>query len=58
MHMRIDRNIGYAPRTQAISQKLMEASGQCVDCPDCQGLCKELIEVLVLPDMVLKGKDS
>jgi len=56
--MRIDRNIGHAPKTESIGQKLIEASGRCVDCPECQGLCQELIDVLVLPDLVLKGKDS
>lgn len=56
--MRIDRNIGHAPRTEAIGRKLIEASGRCVGCTECQGLCEELIEVLVLPDVVLKGKEN
>lgn len=56
--MRIDRNIGHAPRTVAVGQKLIEASGRCVGCTECEGLCKELIEVLVLPEVVLKGKES
>ncbi|SFL68753.1 hypothetical protein [Shimia aestuarii] len=56
--MRIDRNIGHAPRVEAIGQKLMESPMRCVDCTECKGLCQELIEVLVLPDMVLKGRDG
>lgn len=58
MHMRIDRNIGHAPLTTAVGQKLIEASGRCVGCTECKGLCEELIEVLVLPEVVLKGKES
>ena len=56
--MRIDRNIGHAPRTEAIGPKLMEASGRCVGCTECQGLCQELIDALVLPDLILKGKEN
>lgn len=56
--MRIDRNIGHAPRVEAIGHKLMEAPLRCVDCAGCKGLCQELIDVLMLPDMVLKAKDG
>lgn len=56
--MRIDRTIGHAPRTEAIGQQLIAVGGRCVDCPDCQGLCRELIDALAVPDAVLKGKDS
>ena len=56
--MRIDRNIGHAPRVQAIGRKLMETPLRCVDWTECKGLCQELIDVLMLPDMVLKAKDG
>lgn len=57
--MSIDRLAGFAPRTRALASDLAVLQGPCVGCTDCEGLCRELIEALVLPDVVLgKGRKT
>ena len=57
--MKIDRFAAFAPRTRALASDLAILQGPCVGCTDCEGLCRDLIDALVLPDAVLKkGKTS
>ncbi len=52
--MKIDRLAAFAPRTRALATDLALLKGPCVGCPGCDGLCRELIDMLVLPEAVLK----
>ncbi len=56
--MNIHRLVAAAPRTVALSNELSKLTGPCVGCTDCNGLCKELIEAMVLPDMILSRKSA
>lgn len=57
--MKIDRMAAFAPKTRAVSSELAMMQGPCVGCTECEGMCKELIEAIVLPDAVLKkGKKT
>jgi hypothetical protein len=40
-------------RMAALAQDLARLNAPCVGCADCRGLCRALIEVLVLPDLIL-----
>lgn len=51
--MFISRHIAEAPRTAALSTEIAKLNGPCIGCTDCDGLCKELIEALVVPDLIL-----
>ncbi|MDA0961340.1 MAG: hypothetical protein O2898_00235 [Proteobacteria bacterium] len=52
--MKIDRLAAFAPRTRALASDLAQLQGPCVGCTGCDGLCRDLIDTLVLPDIVLK----
>lgn len=54
--MFISRQIADAPRTAALASEIAKLNNPCVGCSDCNGLCKELIEALVLPDIILSKK--
>ncbi|WP_298495682.1 hypothetical protein [uncultured Maritimibacter sp.] len=54
--MQIDRKSGFAPRTRDLNTTLSGLKAGCVGCADCKGLCVELIEALLVPDIVLKAK--
>ena len=56
--MQIDRDIAHAPRSRALGHKVARLQGGCVGCRDCSGLCAALLEVLTLPDLVLKEKSA
>ena len=28
----------------------------CIDCPGCTGMCRDLIDLLMIPDLVLAGR--
>lgn len=51
--MQSDRLIGHAPRSQAFGETFYNTDGTCIGCKDCTGLCKALIDVLVVPETVL-----
>lgn len=53
--MKINREIGHAPRTVTISKDLMMLNGPCIGCENCRGMCMELIEAMVVPDMILSA---
>ena len=52
--MNMEQKIGYAPKTQAIGQSLTEHQGPCIGCDGCQGLCATLLEMMSVPDAVLR----
>ncbi|WP_292022566.1 hypothetical protein [Maritimibacter sp. UBA3975] len=54
--MQVDRQTGHAPRTRDVASRIVELKQGCVGCADCRGLCHELIETMLVPDLVLKGK--
>lgn len=54
--MNISRLVASAPRTASLSIELSKLSGPCVGCTDCNGLCRELIDALVVPHAVLSKK--
>ena len=39
-----------------LSHRLAGLNGMCIGCKGCQGLCASLIELLMLPEAVLKNK--
>ena len=53
--MQIERVAGFAPRTRAVAESLVQMNGPCIGCKDCEGLCHVLLDLMNLPDMVLKG---
>ncbi len=54
--MQIERSAGKAPRTESLAVQVSGLKHGCVGCAECKGLCHELIEAMLVPDMVLKGK--
>lgn len=53
--MDIDRVAGFAPKTRALAESLAHLNGPCIGCKDCLGLCQSLIDLMQLPELVLKG---
>lgn len=54
--MNIVRSKPITSRTQALGLAVSELNGPCVGCADCNGLCADLIDALVVPDIVLSKK--
>ena len=54
--MKIDRIAAFAPRTRALAEELDELTMPCIGCKDCRGMCMDLIEIVRLPDVLLKEK--
>ncbi len=52
--MDIERDAAKAPRTAAAGQAVIALGGTCVGCTDCRGLCRALLEVMTLPDAILR----
>ena len=48
------QTVGHAPKTTELTRQIVRTSGTCVGCEGCTGLCKELIDVLVLPEIFLR----
>lgn len=48
------RLVDHAPQTRALAGRLARVRSTCVGCQDCRGLCRELVDLLTLPDVVLK----
>ncbi len=55
--MKMEQKVGHAPRTTAIGQSLVAHQGPCIGCDGCQGLCSVLIEMISMPDAVLKDSE-
>jgi formate hydrogenlyase subunit 6/NADH:ubiquinone oxidoreductase subunit I len=53
--MEIDRMTAFAPQTRALVQDLAALPTPCIGCDGCQGVCRELIELITLPHAVLDG---
>ena len=50
--MEIRREIAYAPKSRRLTRDLAEIQGPCIGCDDCTGLCRDLMELFVLPDAI------
>ncbi len=53
MAMSITRSRGETRRSEALAAQVAGMSTPCVGCTGCRGLCKELIEAIVLPEIIL-----
>jgi hypothetical protein len=54
--MNIVRSKPSSSNTTALGMAMSELNGPCVGCSDCNGLCAELIDALVIPDVILSKK--
>lgn len=54
--MNIHRSNTDTSRTNALTVELASLQGPCVGCSDCNGLCAELIDALVVPEVILSKK--
>lgn len=48
--------IGHAPRLQELARELNDLSSPCIGCEGCEGLCQALIDALVVPRIIAKGR--
>lgn len=53
--MQIERVAGYAPKTRTLAEGLTHVNGPCIGCKDCAGICHVLLDLMSLPDLLLKG---
>jgi len=53
MAVNITRSRGETRRTEALAAQIAGMACTCVGCSNCRGLCRELIEAIVIPDMIL-----
>lgn len=53
MGVNISRNRGETRRSEELAMRIAGLGTPCVGCRNCRGLCAELIEALVLPDVIL-----
>jgi hypothetical protein len=53
MTVTITRGLGETRRTKALADEIAGMSTPCVGCRNCRGLCRELIEAIILPEMIL-----
>jgi hypothetical protein len=53
MSIHITRSRGETVRTEALAAEIAGMGTPCVGCRNCRGLCRELIEAIVVPDIVL-----
>ncbi len=56
--MFISRHIAQAPRTAALTTEIAKLNGPCIGCTKCDGLCKELIDALVVPEVILSKSQT
>lgn len=56
--MEVKRSKAPTERTGKVAAEIPRLRGPCVACADCKGLCAELIEVMTLPDAILKDKPA
>ncbi|WP_198654811.1 hypothetical protein [Albibacillus kandeliae] len=54
--MDIVRSKPVTPHTVRLAGTLDGLQGPCVGCTDCTGLCAELIDALVIPEVILSRK--
>lgn len=57
--MKIEREVGRDQNSALIAQQIEAISGPCIGCKDCQGLCVELIDAVLVPGLVIrKNRDA
>ena len=56
--MQVARKTAFAPRSEAVGAQLAALNEPCIGCTDCTGLCKDLIDAVVLPDLLLSRRKS
>ena len=54
--MDIQRSKPDQTHTTALSAALGDLHNPCVGCANCNGLCADLIDVLMIPDIILSRK--
>ncbi|KAA0916085.1 hypothetical protein FLO80_10165 [Aquicoccus porphyridii] len=54
MAISITRSKGETERSRALAQRLARLGAPCVGCKNCRGMCRELIELMTLPELILK----
>ncbi|MCB1341743.1 MAG: hypothetical protein KDK24_11920 [Pseudooceanicola sp.] len=54
--MNIHRSKPDQSHTVALAAALNQLNNPCVGCDNCNGLCADLIDVLVIPDIILSRK--
>lgn len=53
--MQVERKIGHAPRTVETGKLLSMLKEPCVGCEGCRGLCREFLELLTLPEAIVRA---
>ncbi|MDU8927385.1 hypothetical protein RXV86_08320 [Alisedimentitalea sp. MJ-SS2] len=54
MSMNITRSEAVTERSDALVQRIAGLGTPCVGCTNCRGLCRELIEAIVVPEIILR----
>lgn len=55
--MQMERKIGHAPRVAALGEDFLAGQAGCpgcIGCTGCRGVCEQLIEMLSVPEAVLR----
>lgn len=52
--MQVERKIAHAPRTVETGRKIVLLHETCVGCTGCRGICREFLELLTLPEAVVR----
>ncbi|WP_306004547.1 hypothetical protein [Aquicoccus porphyridii] len=55
MTISITRSKAETERSRALAAKVTQLGAPCVGCKNCRGLCKELIELMTFPELILKS---
>jgi formate hydrogenlyase subunit 6/NADH:ubiquinone oxidoreductase subunit I len=57
--MIINRDKAPAHHTLSLAEEMAKLRGPCVGCKNCRGVCRELMDLLILPDIILsKGQTA
>lgn len=56
--MQVTQSAAANAHTGTLALKLMATGSRCIGCADCTGLCRELVEAMMLPDMLLAHRDK
>ena len=51
--MSINRDKAPSHCTNELARKMADLRGPCIGCKDCKGMCRDLLELLMLPDIIL-----
>ena len=52
--MQIERKVGHAPKVVSAGQMAVSLGETCVGCEGCRGLCREFLEMLTLPEAIVR----